>query len=647
MPVISLPVRATLLSSALLILPLSALAQDSETVDLDAIILSAAGVATDSLTAPASVTVVTAEELERTGARDLTDALDGVPGLAVAGAADGENIYMRGLPAEYTLILIDGKRVNTRQSRTNGAGGVDQYYMPPVAAIERIEVVRGPMSSLYGSDAMGGVINIITKPASPDWTGSVTVEGTLPEHGVDSEQQQLSFYLSGPAVSDRVGVQLWGRKLMRTASERVEDGDEVGPGARDLTDLHARLNWTPSDDHEVSLELGDTKIQTGTLTNRRGSGALDYHGFVGAWELTGGLSLERARRTREGSARAPRIDTTELEMKASRGLSWQGEHALTLGAQFQRAELTDFNPGLDDDVNYSFANDQLALFAEDIWEITPALSATFGARYTDDERFGGKLTPRAYLLWEASDGLFLSAGASAGYRTPELRQSVEGYYYTTNRGRAVIAGTPDLAPEESVSYELGLRYEGARLRFAATAYHTDFSDKIETRDTGGTTEVNGTSYDLYEYYNVGKARLSGFELSAGYQITPDLDLSGSYSYSESKRLTGDLAGQPLSRTPRHQASLRLDWHAPVDGLDLWGKATYFGDSVAISSTSRGNTVSEYDGYTTLDLGLSYAVSDSAVLNAAIYNATDAEITDAENGVAAQGRTLWLGLTSQF
>jgi len=97
-------------------------------VDLGPMVVTAAGVETSMLTSPASVTVITGEELERSSFVDLTDALRNVPGVSVAGPADGENIFIRGLPSEYTLILVDGKRLNSRASRSNASGGVVERH---------------------------------------------------------------------------------------------------------------------------------------------------------------------------------------------------------------------------------------------------------------------------------------------------------------------------------------------------------------------------------------------------------------------------------------------------------------------------------------------------------------------------------------
>src|SRR5690606_11518859 len=132
--------------------------------------------------APASISVISREELQKKAYKDITDALKDVPGVVITGGASNSDISIRGMAAGYTLILVDGKRQNTRETRPNSDGsGIEQGWLPPMQAIERIEVGRGPMSSLYGSEAMGGVINIITRKIANEWTGSLRTEGTVQE----------------------------------------------------------------------------------------------------------------------------------------------------------------------------------------------------------------------------------------------------------------------------------------------------------------------------------------------------------------------------------------------------------------------------------------------------------------------------------
>lgn len=140
---------------------------------LEEMVVTAAGFEQRVEDAPASITVIEGEELRRKSYRDLGDAVRDVEGVTVNGGTNEQDISIRGMPADYTLILVDGKRQSARESRVNGNSGYEQSFVPPAAAIERIEVVRGPMSSLYGSDAIGGMINVITRKVSPEWGGSI------------------------------------------------------------------------------------------------------------------------------------------------------------------------------------------------------------------------------------------------------------------------------------------------------------------------------------------------------------------------------------------------------------------------------------------------------------------------------------------
>ncbi len=133
-------------------------------------VVTAAGFEQRVEDAPASITVIEGEELRPKSYRDLGDAVRDVEGVTVNGGTDEQDISIRGMPGDYTLILVDGKRQSARESRANGNSGYEQSFVPPAAAIERIEVVRGPMSSLYGSDAIGGVINVITREGRGAWT---------------------------------------------------------------------------------------------------------------------------------------------------------------------------------------------------------------------------------------------------------------------------------------------------------------------------------------------------------------------------------------------------------------------------------------------------------------------------------------------
>ena len=200
--------RRTLLASAISTLSSGTL-WAQEAPRLDDMVVTASGFEQSVSDAPASISVISREELERGHYQDVTDALRHVPGVIVTGGGAGDNghdISIRGMPSQYTLILVDGRPQNSRESRPNGSAGFEQDWLPPLQAIERIEVVRGPMSTLYGSDAIGGVINVITRKVAQEWHGNVQLDTVLQESSDSGDSRQANFYLSGPLIDDRLSL---------------------------------------------------------------------------------------------------------------------------------------------------------------------------------------------------------------------------------------------------------------------------------------------------------------------------------------------------------------------------------------------------------------------------------------------------------
>ena len=174
------------LSLALISTFSSAFGEEIQEVDIGESVVSATGYEQLLQDAPASISIITKEELESKPYRDLGEALKEIPGVSLEGTSNklGQSaISIRGMPAGYTLFLIDGLRQNPSGDVATANLGVGTYnsFMPPLSAIERIEVIRGPMSTIYGSDAIGGVINIITKPVTKKWGGSLQSQVIVPE----------------------------------------------------------------------------------------------------------------------------------------------------------------------------------------------------------------------------------------------------------------------------------------------------------------------------------------------------------------------------------------------------------------------------------------------------------------------------------
>lgn len=685
------PFRAALLTLTALSTPamISAQEVDDTPLILDAITITAGGFAQTLRDAPASVSIITSEDLAKGSFTDLTDAIRNMQGVATTGVANEQDIYIRGLPGQYTLILVDGKRQNTRDARTNGSAGIEQSFVPPIAAIDRIEVVRGPMSSLYGSDAMGGVINIITKPVSDIWTGSITAETTLQGEDDFKNSRQLSFYAAGPLAGDTLGLQLWGRKFDRGASPM----DSGLHGADDF-DIGGRLTWVIDDSNQLLFEGGRARVtgrEYGDLAyrdNDRRHWSLTHKGSFANLETEFSLSQEIGKRTsyeRDGIAwkenlRAPQVRNTVADAKASTTVDWHGEHHLTFGGQYLRTTVKDQNPGAqahldeEDRFNEKFSLDEWALYAEDEWRLRDDFSLTMGLRFSDHDLYGSHVTPRIYGVWDATPELTIKGGISTGYRAPDIRTITPGYAYTTG-GKGcrsntppscgVILGNPDLKPEKTVNFELGAIYEAGDFTLGATAFHTRFKDKLQqirtdekwtdgpkyTADDG-----NRYHYDIFRNFNVDRAEISGVELTGDWTITPVLTARANYTYTRSRQKTGDFTGFPLARTPKHMANLRIEWQTPVEGLDSWMSANYHGSEIASGLrigdngrpiTINGATGQKYAPYTTLDIGANYRLTDRTTLNGAIYNLFNKEVRADESNAVIEGRCLWIGLTANF
>lgn len=227
----------------------------------DTIVVTASGFAQEMRDAPASITVITKEQLQNKPAANLIDMVKDVEGVSVIGGSLKPDISIRGLSGDYTLIMVDGRRQNSRESRPNGSGGYEAGFIPPVEAIERIEVIRGPMSSLYGSDAMGGVINIITKAVADEWHGSMGMGGIIQESKDYGNSANTDFYVSGPLIKDKLGLQVYGGLNYRREDKLLE-----GTPRKDDKNITAKLAFTPVEGQKFLAEVGrSTQEHTSTL----------------------------------------------------------------------------------------------------------------------------------------------------------------------------------------------------------------------------------------------------------------------------------------------------------------------------------------------------------------------------------------------
>lgn len=635
------------------------------TIDLSKIVVTAGGFEQDVKDAPASISVVSKASLDNAPFRDVTDAIKDVPGVVVTGGGASQDISIRGMGSKYTLMMVDGKRQSSRETRPNSDGaGIEQGWIPPLAAIERIEVVRGPMSSRYGSDAMGGVVNIITKKVADNWGGNIRADYTLQDNSDEGNALNTEFYFAGPLVAEKLGLQLYGKY-----SHRKEDKIIDGIPKRKIQNIGGKLTYVPVEGQTFELEasrssqerqwhVGKTYSEfdkNGKLNEdsenkyKRDNFSLRHLG-----QYEGGITsdLVLSHEKNNNTSREMILKNTEASGNVIIPI---GDHTVTVGGQYRKEKLDDkgnqYNPNLSKLSRWSYA-----LFVEDEWWLLDNFSLTAGLRYDKDEKFGSHITPRIYGVWNINDDYTLKGGISTGYAAPGLRQvAPEWGQITGGNGNSgyVILGNPNLKPEKSTNYEIGLNFSPSEnLDTNVTAFYTQFKDKIESFVTCDENSAkpcstpNGMVYKrISERGNIDKADIKGLEFSAKWNPLDIVTLSSSYTWLHTEQKSGKNKGKPLNRMPKHVFNLHADWQVNSQA-NVWTQISFRGKEIETSEKGK-DFGRKYPSYTTLDIGGSYKFNKDVTMFAGIYNVTNKTIEKTDFGKDLEGRRYWMGVSIDF
>ena len=705
-------IRGALLApAAILAMSRAGVAEDAPP-ELETYVVSAAGYEQLIQQAPASISLLDREDILESRVNSLAEMLAQVEGVDIgstAGKTGGLSIGIRGMPSDYTLILIDGRRQNPAGNITpNGFGETSTGFMPPPSAIERVEVIRGPMSTLYGSDAMGGVVNIITRKDGTEWTGEVTAGGTLQQDRDFGDSGSLHWYVSGPAAGKALGMALRGSAFHRAASNlefRDDSGEWVevsrrgpSPVQADIYTLGGRVSWNLAARHELRLELDglwqrydNSDGQLGTLGVRGYEETMEFNrqqeSLVHLWRnddwilesgITRNTTVTEGRVIPSGTPGkvlgSPRDLENTNRILDTKVLVLMDKHTLSFGGQFWDAEMVD-GVAL---APYQF--DQWAVLAEDEWRWAPSVGLTIGVRQDQHSDFGSHTSPRAYLVWNPGARWTLKGGIGKGFKAPRLDQIADGITGFTGQGTRPTIGTPGLKPETSTSGEVAAAYDnGAGFTTMLTFFRNAFEDKI----ANGPGVPNATfaaspnrpgsvdygywpEVDLFaQLVNVDRAVTRGAEWTALWEIDPKWTVSGSYSYTDSEQKTGPSKGEPLSSTPEHMVNGRVRWKA-ASRLAFWLSGEYRSERYRTpdrgTSTAK-QTYGDYRAYSLFHLGFSYGFTDNWVLNATVSNLLDKNfvsyhpyISDTSTGAIAytnlynnnqEPRRLWLSVTCRF
>ena len=546
----------------------SAAAAEEQVAKLDEMVVTATRDEVPIEQVGSSITVITAKEIEQQQKQTVAEALRMVPGLDVVrsgGVGQAVSIFMRGADSRHTLVLIDGVELND-PSTTGG-----EYYFGFLTTdnIERIEVLRGPQSTLYGSHAMGGVINIITKRGNGSPTGFFSAEGG-------------SFYTAKESAGISGGTDLvnYSLSLSRLDSSGISaaasrDGNSEADGYQNTT-VAARLGITPTQNSDIDMSLRYTRTRN-EADNGGGAGADDPNRvmrnkelqirtqgtlllFDDLWEQKLGVSLNDLTRSDDNDRDADHpVDFQRSEYQGQTvKFDWQHilrlhkSNTLLVGAETKEEKAKSksyyeyFNAWTSSvDTSTNIWNEQSArtnsLYLQDQLNLWDSWFSTAGVRIDDHDRFGSKATYRfttAYLFKQTDTRLKGSYGT--GFKAPSLYQ----LFAPPAPAMGFLGGNAGLTPEKSNGWDIGLEQEISEISttLGATWFRNDFKDLI--------------AYQNQTYENVARAYTQGLEVTVQVNPMNDLMFSAAYTYTQTKDKE---TGEALLRRPKHKLTADVNY----------------------------------------------------------------------------------------
>jgi vitamin B12 transporter len=602
-------VRKSLLLIAVFVPLSTALAAPNAATDdeLETLVVTATRIPTPELDVASSITIITADDIAARQVRTLPDLLKEVPGLNLVqtGGAGGQtSVFMRGTNSNHTKVLVDGIDLGD-PSNPGGAFDLGTFLTQD---IQTVEILRGPQSGLYGSDAIGGVINIITKSGSGPAQFNAGIEAgsfdTFNQAGSASGSLDQFHYAATLQHYHAGATPVTPLDLLPPGQARIDDYDDnltastkLGLDVTDHFDLGLVARYTDS-----HLRITGDNFATFPATpdaTQSDNNTLQYYtratghllALDGALEQTVGAAYSDVK----SSQYSPDNPAAYLYGERTK-FDWQGilklaaNQQLLLGAEHQRDEITQPIAAATN-INSGYAELQSSFGGR--------LFDTISVRYDDNDRFGSQFTYRvapAYLIEET--GTKLKASVGTGFKAPSLSQMFQNF------PEFDFFGNPNLRPETSVGYDAGFEQSLAadNMRFGVTYFHNNIKNLIDD------------NADFTSLTNIGRAVTDGIESFASYQPLPSLSLRVDYTYLQA---TDEILHEELLRRPKHKGDLNAAWQA-TSRLRL--DATL----LSVSSWIDGNRDFSIPrltapGYTTVDCAASYDLTSHWALFGRITN----------------------------
>jgi vitamin B12 transporter len=567
-----------------------------EETKLDTIIVNGSRLDQTMTEIGSSVSVITRDHLEELGVDFALDAIATAPGVTVNqnGAFGGNaSVRIRGASNDQTLVLIDGVPVND----PTGTGGGYNFAYLDTDTIERIEVLKGPQSTLWGSDAIGGVVSITTKRPTEGLSGTV-----FGEYG------SFNTLRGGASISNANEIGDFRLAATGLTTDGISKADEANGNSEDdgydsqTVSAKGGLNLPASVRLETSLMWSDAESEYDSYAFGAQGSVADGDEVTNSETLSGNITLKAplfdgrlenlvqigyADIERENTSNGVQSYFTEGDRVLFR---YQGTFAIndtnTLAFGTEREETS--------------ANEQESsidsLFA--LYEFKPvdSLTLTGGIRVDDHETFGSETTGRVAAAWTATDQLTFKASWGQGFKAPSIFQST---YICTFCG--LTAPNTNLKAETSEAYDIGVQWQSAdeRIVLGATLFDQETENMIDFSYTAG-------------YDNIALVDSQGVELTGAYAINNWLGIAASYTFIDSE----DGNGNALARLPESTGNISasFDPDGPFSGAVL----------VRYNGEEANTDGSELDSWTRVDLTGSYDLNDTVEIYGRIENLLDEE-----------------------
>lgn len=621
-----------------------AVAQVNSSESLDQIIVTGARAPINVNQVGSATTVISRQQIERRQARYVTDVLRTVPGFSIShtGVIGSQTqVRVRGSEANHVLVLINGVRAN------DPATG-DEFRWEHLATgnVERIEIVRGPQSALWGSDAIGAVVNVITRQSSDQPSVDVYAEG--------GANDSANFGANGAISIGDWGVNA-GVELLDTDGENISregtesDGAELASGSlgirydtagpltlsAGLKTIDAMSQFDAVDFFTTGLPVdGDVETRSSNLVGNFDASLTTNDDRI-VWHLL----------TRYfDSEHRDFVDNTQGSSTASERISYGlqsdislGDDRLVLAIEHEDTDFEQRGAVVFGDPNQNQEMQVSSAIAEYQYLTGNRISWTVGARFDSNSDFDDALTGKVSMAYRWTDETRLRASIGTGQKTPTFTERF-GFF------PGQFVGNPGLKPEESVSYEVGLdtRFYDGDLSLQGTVYFQDL-----------TNEINGFVFDPVTFLSTaenrsGSSDRSGIELAAQWQLSDQFGATASYTYTDSSEQDTTGASSRELRRPRHAGSVALDFVTRNDRFQAMLVADYGGtrQDLFFPPFPEPQQIVTLGNYWLIDLTAQYRVSDSVKLFVRTSNLLD-EDYEQVFGYRTPGRGAYVGIRTDF